>query len=83
MKPTPQLTTENSDELPFYRPLGNEIELFEYAWRHQLPVLIKGPTGCGKSRFINHMAARLARKLYTVACHDDLTAADLVGRLFT
>jgi len=66
--------------LPYYRPQGNECALFEYAFRHQLPVLIKGPTGCGKTRFITHMAARLARPLFTVACHDDLTAADLVGR---
>jgi nitric oxide reductase NorQ protein len=66
--------------LPFYRPQGNELALFEYAWRHQLPVLIKGPTGCGKTRFVAHMAARLGRPLHTVACHDDLTAADLVGR---
>jgi len=66
--------------LPFYRPQGNECTLFEYAWRHQLPVLIKGPTGCGKTRFVTHMAARLGRALHTVACHDDLTAADLVGR---
>jgi nitric oxide reductase NorQ protein len=66
--------------LPFYRPQGNECALFEYAYRHRLPVLIKGPTGCGKTRFVAHMAARLARPLYTVACHDDLTAADLVGR---
>jgi nitric oxide reductase NorQ protein len=74
-------TAEAADrELPFYRPQGREIELFEYAWRHRLPVLIKGPTGCGKTRFIRHMAARLERSLYTVACHDDLSAADLVGR---
>ncbi len=66
--------------LPFYREQGNEVALFEHAWRHQLPVLIKGPTGCGKTRFVQHMAARLGRPLYTVACHDDLTAADLVGR---
>ncbi len=67
-------------ELPFYIPQGNEIELFEQAYQHQLPMLIKGPTGCGKTRFINYMAARLERPVYTVACHDDLTAADLVGR---
>ncbi len=66
--------------IPFYRPQGDEVALFEHAWRHQLPLLIKGPTGCGKTRFINHMAARLGRPIYTVACHDDLTAADLVGR---
>ncbi len=73
-------TAENTTELPFYKPQGNEVELFEYAWRNRLPVLIKGPTGCGKTRFIQYMAARLAQNLYTVACHDDLTAADLVGR---
>jgi nitric oxide reductase NorQ protein len=67
-------------KLPFYRPQANEIALFEHAWRNQLPVLIKGPTGCGKTRFVQYMAAKLGRPLYTVACHDDLTAADLVGR---
>lgn len=67
-------------ELPFYKPHGNEIDLFEHAYRNRLPLLIKGPTGCGKTRFVAHMAARLGRPLYTVACHDDLTAADLVGR---
>jgi nitric oxide reductase NorQ protein len=70
----------NHDALPFYKPQGNEVELFEYAFRNRLPMMIKGPTGCGKSRFIQYMAARLSKPLYTVACHDDLTAADLVGR---
>ena len=65
---------------PFYKPHSNEIELFGHAYRNQLPLLIKGPTGCGKTRFVAHMAAKLNRPLYTVACHDDLTAADLVGR---
>lgn len=65
---------------PFYQPLGNEEEVFEKAWRHAMPVLIKGPTGCGKTRFVQHMAQRLGLPLYTVACHDDLSAADLVGR---
>ena len=65
---------------PWYRAVGDEVALFEQAWRHRLPVLLKGPTGCGKSRFVEHMAARLGRPLHTVACHDDLTAADLVGR---
>ena len=67
-------------ELPFYQSQHNEIELFEHAYKNQLPLLIKGPTGCGKTRFIHHMAAKLNRPIYTVACHDDLTAADLVGR---
>jgi len=66
--------------LPFYEPSGDEISLFEHAWQQQLPLLIKGPTGCGKTRFVAHMAARLKLPLFTVACHDDLTAADLVGR---
>lgn len=64
----------------FYRTLGNEVKLFGRAAAHRLPVLIKGPTGCGKTRFVQYMAAQLNRPLYTVACHDDLTAADLVGR---
>jgi len=67
-------------QIPFYQPQHGEVELFEYAYRNQMPMLLKGPTGCGKTRFIEHMAARLGRPLYTVACHDDLTAADLVGR---
>jgi len=72
------MNTEN--EQPFYRPAAGEVELFEHAYNNQLPMLIKGPTGCGKTRFVQYMAARLGRPLYTVACHDDLTAADLVGR---
>lgn len=64
----------------FYQEQQNEVALFKYAYQHQLPVLIKGPTGCGKTRFVAHMAEQLNRPLYTVACHDDLTAADLVGR---
>ena len=67
-------------ELPYYQDQNNEIELFEQAYNNQLPLLIKGPTGCGKTRFIEHMAAKLGRSLYTIACHDDLTATDLVGR---
>jgi nitric oxide reductase NorQ protein len=65
---------------PFYLPVGREVELFEAAYRHRLPVLLKGPTGCGKTRFIRFMAWRLQRPLVTVACHDDLSANDLTGR---
>jgi nitric oxide reductase NorQ protein len=72
--------TSTGSDLPFYKPQGNEVALFEHAYKHQLPMLIKGPTGCGKTRFINYMAAKLGRPVYTVACHDDLTATDLVGR---
>lgn len=66
--------------MTFYQPSGNEIELFQAAADNGLPVLIKGPTGCGKTRFVRYMAEKLGRPVYTVACHDDLTAADLVGR---
>ena len=66
---------------PYYLPLGNEVELFEAAYRAGLPVMLKGPTGCGKTRFVEHMAWRLERTLVTVACHEDLTASDLVGQV--
>ncbi|HET6491936.1 MAG TPA: AAA family ATPase, partial [Burkholderiales bacterium] len=65
---------------PYYERVGEELALFEAAYASQMPVLLKGPTGCGKTRFIEHMAWRLKRPLITVSCHDDLTAADLVGR---
>jgi nitric oxide reductase NorQ protein len=65
---------------PYYAAQGGECALFERAWRQRLPLLIKGPTGCGKTRFVEHMAHRLGRPLVTVSCHDDLAAADLVGR---
>lgn len=64
----------------YYVPQGNEIELFKAAAGMSLPVLIKGPTGCGKTRFIEAMGEELGRDVYTVVCHDDLSAADLVGR---
>ncbi len=77
-------------EEPYYRPVGDEVELFEVAYEEHLPVLLKGPTGCGKTRFIEYMSWRLHRHLgdrdvdgvplITVACHEDLTASDLVGR---
>ncbi len=67
-------------EEPFYQPLGNEVAQYEAAYDARLPVMIKGPTGCGKSRFVEHMAWKLGRPLITVACNEDMTAADLVGR---
>lgn len=66
--------------VPFYLPQGDECTVFEAAYDRQIPLLLKGPTGCGKTRFVAHMAANLGRPLYTVACHDDLSAADLIGR---
>lgn len=89
------------EEEPFYIPVSDEIELFEAAYRQKIPVLLKGPTGCGKTRFVEHMSWRLSQPssstgrkgkaaraeksghsipLITVACHEDLTASDLVGR---
>jgi nitric oxide reductase NorQ protein len=65
---------------PYYQPLANEVELFTAAARDRLPILLKGPTGCGKTRFVRHMAWRLTRPLVTVSCHDDLSASDLTGR---
>ncbi len=76
---TKVITTDQQSRC-FYLPQSNEIEIFEHAFKHQLPVLIKGPTGCGKTQFISFMAEKLSLPLFTVACHDDLTASDLVGR---
>src|SRR5436190_11728644 len=74
-------------DIPYYLPIGEEIELFRAAWECRLPVLLKGPTGCGKTRFIEHVTQRFhgpaqngASGLITVACHEDLTGSDLVGR---
>ncbi len=107
----PVLTKNQSsykiDEMPFYLPIKDEVEVFERVWLEQIPLLLKGPTGCGKTRFVEHMAYKLGQKLltlskqqnelniaskdftdssngtgrlYTVACHEDLTARDLTGR---
>ena len=65
---------------PFYQATGNEEALFEHAWRHRMPLLLKGPTGCGKTRFVEYMAWKLNRPLVTLACNEDMTASDLVGR---
>lgn len=75
-------------EEPYYLPLADEVELFQAAYEQRLPVLLKGPTGCGKTRFVEYMAHRIYRDsvnapeqpLQTVACHEDLSATDLVGR---
>ena len=65
---------------PFYLPAGREVAIFEACHASRLPVMLKGPTGCGKTRFVEHMAWRLRRPWVTVACHDDLSASDLIGR---
>jgi nitric oxide reductase NorQ protein len=65
---------------PYYRPVTNEVELYDAAYGARMPVMLKGPTGCGKSRFVEYMAWKLGRPLITVACNEDMTASDLVGR---
>ena len=65
---------------PNYVPLGDEEEIFRHAFESRIPLIVKGPTGCGKTRFVEYMAHRLDVPLVTVSCHEDLTAADLVGR---
>ena len=65
---------------PYYRGVGGEVEMYEAAYAARMPVMLKGPTGCGKSRFVEYMAWKLQRPLITVACNEDMTASDLVGR---
>jgi len=65
---------------PYYQPQSNEVALFDAAYTARLPVMLKGPTGCGKSRFVEYMAFKLGKPLITVACNEDMTASDLVGR---
>jgi nitric oxide reductase NorQ protein len=77
---TPQAAEFTIESEPFYCPVADEVEGFERAWQANIPVILKGPTGCGKTRFVAHMAHKLGRPLITVACHEDLTASDLVGR---
>ncbi|RLL55617.1 CbbQ/NirQ/NorQ/GpvN family protein [Mariprofundus sp. EBB-1] len=78
------MTTDNEQynikQEPFYQAQNEEIELYEAAYAARLPVMVKGPTGCGKSRFVEYMAWKLDKPLITVACNEDMTASDLVGR---
>ena len=74
---TPWLPPERE---PYYLPAGDEVAIFEQCHARGLAVMLKGPTGCGKTRFVEHMAWRLKRPLVTISCHDDLTASDLIGR---
>ncbi len=84
----PDVIDGTATEAPFYLPVSDEVEVFRAAYERRIPVLLKGPTGCGKTRFVEHMSWLLAREhgrdpaaaLITVSCHDDLTSADLVGR---
>lgn len=77
---TSELDAYRLNAEPFYRPVGNEIDLYEHAYSHRLPLILKGPTGCGKTRFVEYMAWRLDRPLVTLACNEDMTASDLIGR---
>jgi nitric oxide reductase NorQ protein len=80
MDPEEIMDSFRLDTRPNYIPQGNEEELFTHAFRQRVPLILKGPTGCGKTRFVEHMASHLDLPLVTVSCHEDLTAADLVGR---
>ncbi|MDQ6975728.1 MAG: CbbQ/NirQ/NorQ/GpvN family protein [Mariprofundaceae bacterium] len=77
---TTNIDQYNIHQEPFYHAQGDEIALYEAAYAARLPVMVKGPTGCGKSRFIEYMAWKLNRPLISVACNEDMTASDLVGR---
>ena len=78
--PVMPLQDYHVDDEPYYRATGNEIAHFEAAYQDRMPIMLKGPTGCGKTRFIEHMAWRLKKPLVTVSCHEYMTASDLVGR---
>lgn len=77
---TPPVDEFLIEQEPYYLPVGSEAQVFTNAWKANIPVILKGPTGCGKTRFVAWMAHQLGRPLVTVACHEDLTASDLVGR---
>ncbi|HEY7897092.1 MAG: CbbQ/NirQ/NorQ/GpvN family protein [Gemmatimonadales bacterium] len=78
--PADTTTGDTATTEPYYLSVGHEVEIFERCHRRGLPVLLKGPTGCGKTRFVEHMAWRLGRPLVIIVCHDDLSASDLTGR---
>src|SRR6202044_2909612 len=75
-----ELDDFRSGEEPYYRAIGEEVRFYKAAYAERMPIMLKGPTGCGKTRFIEYMAFTLDRPLITVACHEDMTASDLVGR---
>lgn len=75
-----EIETYRIPQKPFYQAAGNEIALFERAYESRLPMVLKGPTGCGKTRFIEYMAWKLGKPLITIACNEDMSASDLVGR---
>ncbi|HJM65177.1 MAG TPA: CbbQ/NirQ/NorQ/GpvN family protein [Roseibacillus sp.] len=72
--------SDASAKIAFYLPTGNEVDLCIHAYRSRIPLMLKGPTGCGKTRFMEHMARRIGRELITVSCNEDTSATDLLGR---
>lgn len=77
---TPSASDFLISEAPYYESVGNECAIFEASYQSKIPILLKGPTGCGKTRFVQYMAHKLNRPLITVSCHEDLSASDLIGR---
>jgi nitric oxide reductase NorQ protein len=70
----------SNHEIPYYKQIGKEVEIFEHAFQKKLPLLLKGPTGAGKSRFVEFMSHKLGLPLITVSCHEETSAVDLIGR---
>ncbi|MCX7742525.1 MAG: AAA family ATPase, partial [Tepidimonas sp.] len=87
-RPAASVAADGSDPLaayriarePYWRAVADEVALYEAAYAVRMPMMLKGPTGCGKTRFVEYMAWKLGKPLITVACHEDMTASDLVGR---
>lgn len=73
-------TTTTKGSIPFYKPISKEVEVFEHAYKNKLPTLLKGPTGTGKTRFVDYMAHQLDQRLITIACHEETSSTDLIGR---
>lgn len=74
------IMAEKTDTIPFYHAIGKEVEVFEKVYQNKLPILLKGPTGTGKSRFVEYMAHQLNKKLITISCHEETSSTDLIGR---
>ena len=79
-KMKPVMENKVLNDVPYYYAVGKEIEVFEHTNKNKLPFLLKGPTGTGKSRFIEYMAYKLDKKLITIACHEETSSTDLIGR---
>lgn len=75
-----QNTRSSTREEPFYKSIGREVDIFEHAYRNKVPLMLKGPTGSGKSRFVEYMAYKLNNQLITISCHEETSATDLIGR---